>query len=257
MIVVLIAIGLVSSVTTIVVGYMIGPTPLGFIGWLLIGFLCFIELLLCIIGINALVGRKRRKRPSGAVLLITYGVVFVYAGVGLTSIILYSVVRPETGAGDRSFLAILLAETVLAFIIVTIFYAYDLFLASASETMIRARDHDLDSSRTVRGILAALSDLVLSNEDLLARRERLVKKLSKAETALAHSHGGGVGSREGGWQHPDDSEAVAAADDAIRGLDGTSTLLAGEDEEGLARRFDDLERLTARLADALRRMELT
>ena len=252
---IILGIGLLVAVTTIFVGHTISPKPLGFIAWTTIGFLCFVEFLFTILGVNGLVGRRRRRRPSGVVLVISYYIVGIYTAVGLVSIILYSVGRSESGSGDRSFMAILMAETVLAFVIVVLLYAYDFFIASTSQAQMERREHHAGESRSVRASLAALGNLTLSDPPLLQRREALVKKLQKAETALAHSHGGGIGSREGGWQHPADPAAEQAVDEAVNGLGYVSSKLAAPAE--VAQTLAEMDGLANQLQSALDRLQLT
>lgn len=253
---VIIAIGLVVAVTTIFVGYTFSPKPLGFLSWVTIGFLCLVELLATVLGINSLAGRGRKRRPSGAILMISYGVVVGYTALGLVSIIGYALIRDDAGAGDGRFTAVLTAETVLAFVILTLLYAHDFFLGSVSAAVTKRRDHHAAEGRSVRSVLSVLQNLTLSDPDLLARRDALVKRLQSLETALGHSHGGGLGSREEGWQHPRDPAAEQMVDDAVGGLNATAAHLASAGPEAVGPDLEVMERFAAQLRDAADRLQL-
>ena len=252
---VILAIGLVATVTTIYVGHALTDPP-GFMAWMTIGFLCFIEFLVTVLGINGLVGKRRRRRPSGAILIVSFGVVGIYAAIGLLSIIVYNVLRDSAGSDDSRFVAVLVAETVIAFIIVTLLYAYDFFIASASQALIDAREHHAAGGRSIRSVLGALKSLQLAEPELLQGCERLTKKLQRLETALAHSHGGGVGSREAGWQHPRDPNTEAMVDNTVGGLNAAGARLTAMGAEGAATAIEEMDRLAAQLESALDSLQL-
>jgi hypothetical protein len=251
----ILGIGLLAAITTIYVGHTLCDRNPGFMGWMTIGFLCLIEFLATILMINGLFGKKRRRRPSGAILLITYGVLGAYAVLGLVSIIGYSAIRDGDGSGDSSFVAILIAETVLAFIAVAIFYAYDFYVASSSQELLGRREHHAVKSRSLKGALVVLNELVLTDAGLLQRRDVLVKKLRAFETALGHSHGGGVGSREGGWQHPLDPGADQAIDDSVSKLNSVSGRMVSEGAD-VAQLIAEMERTATGLHSALNSLQL-
>jgi hypothetical protein len=191
------------------------------------------------------------------VLLITYGIVGTYTAAGLLSIIIYSAVRSDSGSGDVKFVVVLVAETVLAFLIATLLYAYDYFLASTSQALTERREHHGEKSRSIRATLRTVGNLVLTDVELLRRRNALTKHLQRLETALGHSHGGGVGSREGGWQHPRDPESEAELDHAVDALNAVGGRLASADPAELPPLLDEMERLTAALDSAADRLQLT
>jgi hypothetical protein len=253
--------GLLAMVTTVYVGHeLTRPAEgeaRGFLTWFAIGFLCFIELALTLMATNALVRRQTAGRgPSGAAVQITVRIILIYAAVGLVTIALYAVVPGRDGSSDRTFVAIMIGELVIALIVAAVVYGHDLSMRSTMAPVLEQRREHAAKARSLQSVINAVVSAPLTGDALRLRRETLVKKLENLNVALAHSHGGGVGSKEAGLQHADDPAAEQTLDAACTEMIRLSMQLVATDAAGAESTLASLERLAAQMQVAVDTLEL-
>ena len=159
-----------------------------------------------ILTVNSMTKTHARYCPSGATLAITYGVVGLFAISGFLSIIIYWSVRDMNGSGDGFFIAALIGIFIFWFVIAALIYFFDLHSQVVAQPVKEKRAEHREFARSLNPILLAIRS-VKSNDD--ERRKRLaiiIKNLESINVALAHSHGGGIGSLEASRSHPSDPE---------------------------------------------------
>ena len=60
----------IAMLATALIGYLVTSSPRGFMVWVLIGFLCTVELLLSILTVNSLTKTRAQYRPMAQQLLL-------------------------------------------------------------------------------------------------------------------------------------------------------------------------------------------
>ena len=253
---VLLVLGLtgVAIGATAAVAYVFSSPPRGAMFWFVTVFVCVIEFLAGILAVNILALSRAKYRPSGAILAITYVMVMLYAASGLIATVVYLALRREDGSNDSRFLAVFLLITLLWFIIVAVLYAQDLFSQDTTRTEKRA-DHDR-RARSLKTALSTIRAVRTDDDKLRARLAVLAKRLEGAEIALAHSHGGGVGSWETGKAHPlshEDDKVLAECIDKI-GEIADRIPLGNQEEVGPA--ISEMETCASRLSSKVDALDL-
>lgn len=253
--------GLLAMVATVYVGHeLTRPAEgqaRGFLVWFAIGFLCFLELAATLLLTTGLVRRRTQGRgPSGAAVQIILRLLVLYALVGAASIAVYSLIPGHTGDTDRTFVALMIAELVVAFIVAAVVYGHDLSMRSTITPVLEKRRQHAAKARSIEGVLAALAAAPLTADALRLRRETLTKKLQALNVALAHSHGGGVGSKEAGLAHPDDPAAEETLDATLAEMMRAAMTLLAADAAAAETTLAALERLAAQVQAAVDALDL-
>jgi hypothetical protein len=204
---VLAVIGLTATaiLVTATGGYLVTEPPRGFMVWVGIGFLCTIEFLAGILTVNIFARARCEYRPSGAILAITYGIIGAFAASGLLSIVVYWVLRDSEGSKDGAFTAAMMAITVFWFIVAVVLYAYDLHSQAVARPSKEKRAEHKNVAKSLAPLLSALRAFKTTDDSVRTRVSVALKKLESIDGAFSHSYGGGMGSWEGGRQHPSPS----------------------------------------------------
>lgn len=236
---------------TAIVGYLVTEPPRGFMFWVGVGFLCTIEFLVGILAVNIFARARCQYRPSGAILAITYGIVGAFAASGLLSILVYWLVRDKEGTKDGVFTAVLMAITAVWFIVAFLLYAYDLHRQAIARPSQEKRAEHQGYSRNLKPILIALRAIKTDTDDRRKSLELITKKLETIDVALAHSHGGGLGSWEAGRSHPINPEQDLSIQDAIRSIDAILLRLSSDSSQNVDAAVDELKHCVTRISTAV------
>jgi len=244
-----------TLLATVVFGYLVSAPPRGFMFWVSIGFVCTIEFLVGTLYINIYARNHCEYRPGGAIQAITYGIVGVYAVLGLISIILYGAARDATGGSDGVFAAIMLVLTTISFIAAVLLYAYDLHSQSLAKPMSDKRSEHRGYAVSLVPAFQALREITTDDYGFRRRLAIVEKKIQVVEVALSHSHGGGLGSWESGSTHPispDQDQIIREGVCAIQ--HALSKICSASDVTEVV--VAELERCVSELALAVDQMEL-
>lgn len=232
----------VAVATTIAVGYLVTDPPRGFMLWVGVGFLCTVEFLVGLLTVNIFVRSRCDYRPSGAILAISYGIIGAFAVSGLIGIFVYSIVRDNSGSNDGVFSAVMIVIAVVWFIIAVLLYAFDIHSQSViSQANKKGREHEA-IALSLAPLLHALRSFRTADNGLRGRACSALKKVEAIHVALAHSHGGGLGSWEGVRQHPLPSNEVEDMKEGIVAMAGLAARLSGESESDAGEALGELER---------------
>ena len=195
----LLGLAFLAVVATGVIAFQVTTPPRGFIFWTITLFLCAVELVVGLLSVHSLTARRTTYRLSGAGTAIVYGMVGAYAVVGFISILLCSALRQPAGGSDHLFLGILAAETVLAFVIAALIYGYEIQAQVQARPSSQSRTLHAEYASSLKTAIHALHNVSLNDSEQNRSLAILVKKLERIGASLDHSHGGGIGSREGGF----------------------------------------------------------
>ena len=241
---------------TAAVAYIFSSPPRGTMFWFVTVFLCAVEFLAGILAVNILALSRAKYRPSGAILAITYVMVLLYAASGLIATVVYLALRSKSGSGDGKFLAVFLLITLLWFIIVAVLYAQDLFSQDTTRAVTEKRaDHDR-RARSLKTTLSKIRAVRTDDDNLRARLAVLAKRLEGAETALAHSHGGGVGSWETGKAHPLSPEDDKVLAECIDNIGEIADRIPLRDLEEVGAAISEMETCATRLSSKVDALDL-
>ena len=251
MMVVLTGLAILAVATPMTVAMLVTEAPRGFIFWMLTMFLCFAELAIYGLAMGALAAKAGKPRTSGASAILLWMIVAAYLAVGLVTILIYWAVRDSENPPDKVFAAIFGAITVAFFILAGLVRTWDLYFQGMERPVMERRAEHARKARSLAPLMARIRALPLEGDDRVLA-DRMVKRLETAETALKHSHGGGLGSHEGGAQHVVDPAAEADMDARIDDLDGVVAQLesGGVDADGLAK-LESVARSVEALVTAL------
>jgi hypothetical protein len=182
--------------------------------------------------------------------------VLLYAASGLIATVVYLALRSKNGSSDGKFLAVFLLITLLWFIIVAVLYAQDLFSQDTARAVNEKRaDHDR-RARSLRTTLSKIRAVRTDDDNLRARLAVLAKRLEGAETALAHSHGGGVGSWETGKAHPWSPEDDRVLTECIDKIGDVADRISLSDQQELGASVSEMETCAARLSSKVDALDL-
>lgn len=236
---------------TVIVAYFVTSPPREFMFWVWVGFLCTIEFLLGILYVNTFARDRCEYRPSGATLAITYGIVAAFAVSGFISIFAYWAIRDEQGSSDIVFSGVLMALIVFWFVIAFFLYAYDLHSQSVLRPAQKKRTEHQGLSRNLKQFLYALHEVKTDSDIIRKRIETIIKKAEMAETALAHSHGGGSGSWESNQPNLINPERNQVILNSINSLNSIVPKLSQSLSENHETVFEELEQYIGQISLAL------
>ncbi|MBI5723782.1 MAG: hypothetical protein HZA50_07490 [Planctomycetes bacterium] len=204
------------------------PQSRGFMFWFITGFVCFIEFLFYVLVTGALAGRIKKVRAGGAIAVATWGLVGLYGFAGLTALIVYALVRDPQGPSDLTFCTIFGLITLLVFMAAAGMRAFDIWVQGQGQGPGAAaiREAHVEKARTLAPVIGIIKSVAFADPAIVARVDRLVKKLEGVEISLKHSHGGGIGSREAGFVHKLDPALDSQATNLIYELEQTGSALA-------------------------------
>ena len=240
-----------AMLVTTAVCYIGTSAPRGFMFWIIWGFLCTSEFLVGILAVNVFARTRCEFRPSGAILSITYGAVVGFAATSLLSILVYYYLRDDKGSSDHIFTAFLVLLTAIWFIAVFVLYANDLHSQSVSRSVTEGRETHRQFAEDLKPILVALRKVHPENYEIRKRLDAIVKNLEVVSTATSHSHGGGIGSWEGGNLHrinPEQEQIILAG---IANLTGTLRLISSDSSPEWATVITQLEQSVVGLTTAV------
>jgi hypothetical protein len=181
-------------------------------------------------------------------------VLALYVLVGSASIIIYSVIREADKPADKSFVAIFIIETALAFLLILFIRSWDLFFQSGQAPFVARREAHRIKGMTLQPLLEEMRVLRISHPDLGVRLDRITKRLEAVHSSLLHSHGGGVGSPEGGCTHVIDP---AVEEKMVTIIEQMNNAIEGSnDDVNIEHRVDDIERMTEHLQDIISSLQL-
>lgn len=246
----------IAMATTAAVGYLVTDPPREFMFWIGMGFLCTVEFLFGILAVNTFARSRCEYRPSGAILAISYGIIGAFALSGLLSIIVYSIVRDDEGSRDGAFTAVMMALTVFWFIVAFLLYAYDLHAQAVARPAKEKRAEHKNYARSLAPLLSALRAFKTTDDGVRTRVSIALKKLESIDGALSHSHGGGIGSWEGGRQHPSPSGEDQSIQEGIGILLRLATEFSDGTATGVGAALNELEQCVERVSRALDQIEL-
>lgn len=224
--------------------------------WVGVGFLCLIEFLAGILTINIFARARCDYRPSGAILAISYGIIGAFAASGLLSIAAYWVLRDDEGSKDGVFTAVIMVITVFWFIVAFLLYAYDLHFQAIARPAKEKRAEHKNYSRSLAPLLSALRAFQTTDDKIRTRVSIALKKLESVDGALSHSHGGGIGSWEGGRQHPSSSGEDQALQENIENLVSLAPQLSGGATTDAGATLAELEQCVEKVSRSLDVIEL-
>lgn len=245
-----------AILATALVGYFITSSPRGFMVWVTVGFLCLIEFLVGILSVNILTKARSQYRPSGATLAITYGIVGLFAASGVASIAIYWSVRDASGTKDGAFIAILMGIMVFWFIAAALIYAYDLHAQAITQPVTEKRIEHRDYARSLNPILLAVRSVRTDDNEIRNRLSTLTKRLEMITVALAHSHGGGLGSREAGRSHPVAPDQDQVIQDGIGMMGGILPRLYRGTSGDMASALSEFEQCVTSVSSAVNSLGL-
>lgn len=210
-----------------------------------IGFICWLELLFgMMIGLSLVKG-EGEGGPSVAMNAILFKVASLYGIVGVITIVAFAFM-PESTGRDNIFGATLFLESVLFFIIGATLCYNDIRFQAKDAPVLAQREQHAVKSFSLQSVLMTMRGIRMEQPDLLSRCDALMKKLEKAEQALAHSHGGGLA---GGI--PDPKAFEAQISQAVDGLTDGSSTLAGDNADAAAETLGQMEQHANQLQAAL------
>lgn len=245
-----------AMLATALIGYFVTSAPRGFMVWVVIGFLCAVEFLLGILSVNSLTKARAQYRPSGATIAITYSIVGLFFISGLLSIVIYWSIRDTNGTKDGSFIAVLIGIFIFWFVIAALLYFYDLHTQVVARPVIEKRAEHRKYARSLNPILLAVRSIKTDNNDHRSRLSVITKKLEMIDVALAHSHGGGLGSWEAGRSHPPAPEQDKVIQDGIEVLGCIIPRLSTGTSVDIDAALSEFEQCVTRVSVAVNSLEL-
>lgn len=238
---------------TLGVGMLVTTAPRGIMFWYGWGFAMFVEFLIGMFTANLFARQRSRYRPSGATMMMVYIVIAIYAVLGMASILVYVGLRDENGASDPIFFAVMIVVSLIAVVLVAVVYGYELFFQGKMAPVLEKRREHAGKALDLGIVLSTLQSGRAPTDELITRRGRVAKRLEAVQTALAHSHGGGVGSYEGGRGHELDPAAERELASAAAQIEELAHSLPAE-ADGYAEGLAQLERLTTKMENAVTRL---
>jgi len=253
-------IGMTSVIFVIVAGVTIGAALMmveedrGFLFWFTVGFLLFVELAIYAFALDGLTAKMRTTQTSTPALVASWGVLVIYGLIGLISIIIYSLVRDAEDPADKFFAAIMMIETAIAFVLVLATRSWDIFFQAGQAAVAEKREEHRAKSVSLKTVLIQLASVQRADPEQGIRLDKITKRLEGVEATLTHSHGGGVGSREGGRTAAIDPAIEGQLDSALLQLEGAVVgISSGDNQE---QRLSEIEALTARLQGFISALQL-
>ena len=203
---------------TILVGLLIANFSPSFMFWIAIGFLCLIEFIAGLFSVNHYARASAQLRPTGATVAIVWVLIGLFTITGFLAIVVYWVIRDGDGSGDSAFAGVLIALTTGWSIIAIILFSHDLKHQAVNQPVMATRAEHRRQAHSLVASLVLLKGITVNDNRNRVRLDHLVKKLEMIDTALSHSHGGGVGAWEdvgGGDDSPSASDDIRTAVERI------------------------------------------
>ena len=244
----------VAAGVTIGAAFLLVERDRGFLFWVTTGFALFVELAAYSFALAMLTSRLRKDQVSTPMVVASWVVLVIYAFVGAGSIVVYSLIRNADDPGDKAFAAVLMIETTLAFLLVLLLRSWDLFFQAGQPPIVARREEHRAKGLTLEPVLGRLRTLKRSDPTEGVRIDRIVKRLEVVQSALVHSHGGGVGSREAGDTHSLDPAIEGEMSAVLVQLQDAARALESGDGEG--RRVAEIESLAVRLQSLISVLQL-
>lgn len=187
-------------------GLLVFDPPRNFIFWISIGLIFSLVYVCAVAGENLAVSFSLKLKPSGATIAIMSGIIFLSI---LSFILCTAVYSALTVSSNEVDIAFAVAMVVMSFILLTVTASInvrDLCLQETERPAMETRAKHVDLGKSLmRGLSFARHAKIIDDGNLKALAV-LIKRLESIQVALAHSHGGGIGSWEIGRLHPQYSE---------------------------------------------------
>jgi len=245
---------LVAASVTIAAAFLLVEKDRGFLFWLTTGFVILVELIAYSFALGLLTSKLRKDQVSTPMIVASWVTLAIYAFVGTTSIIIYALIRDVDNPADHAFAAVLMIETAVAFLLVLLLRSWDLFFHASQPPIGSRREEHHAKGMTLQPLLGRLRTLNCPDPSQGVRLDKIAKRLDVVQSALIHSHGGGIGSREAGRTQALDpavetemSAVLVELQDAIKGL---------EDGDSGEQRVTEIESLVERLQGLLSALQL-
>ncbi|NOT30026.1 MAG: hypothetical protein HOP15_06205 [Planctomycetes bacterium] len=236
-------------VATLTISFLLVPSERGLMPNLIAGFLAMIE---TGIGLVLMLFIARRSGSGGATATVLIDLIAIYGLAGLATTLSYAAIRGDGGM-DGAFFALLLLETLVAFVIAGGFAGTASTIAAAEAPVLAKRTSHAACGRQVKEAVTRVRGLSLKDTVQMRQADQLVKRLEPLVAALSHSHGGGLGSQEAAPAHAADDLAEADLAAAALGLASDAALLTDKD---VTASFEKLASGANRLRSAVDRLGL-
>lgn len=219
------ALTLVAVGATLGVSALVSPSPRSFVADVATGFVCLVETVIGLLIVGSL-ARRRGAGAGGASTAVLVAVTVAYAFVGFATLSVYAVIRGGRDADGHGLWAVLLVETAMAFIAGGAFCGAADAVAGAEAPALARRAVHAELAREIRVAAARLRAMTTREPAEMKELDAVAKRLDVIESALAHSSGGGVGSREGGGSRASDPAVEEDLALATRALAADAALVA-------------------------------
>jgi len=233
---------------TLMLGLAWTTPPRGFMTQAVIGFICWFEFVFAMLAGHFLWMRGKEKSVSGAMMAIVFKVAGSYTFIGLLTVILFGVFSVQSDQRDKMLAALMFLESAIFFAIGVALYYHDLSQQQADAPALEQREQHSVKAFSLQGILHTMRSVKMEDAQFLSRHDALMKKIERAEQALAHSHGGGVLS-----DLPDPRHFEEKVSSSVDGLTECSSALVdsqGNMEEVLNTMEGHITQLNATLSEA-------
>lgn len=240
---------------TLSAAYLFSAPPRSFMFWLSTGAACFIEFLVGMFFLNSYARSATTTRPSYPMLIPLFLLLVGYAVALFASLLVYWGLRDPSGSGDLLFCATLGLETGVFALIAALVYGWDAFFTGQERAVTEQRAEHKAVALSLHEALSGL-DAVSGVPEAVTWADKLRKRLRSAENALAHSHGGGMGSFEAGTGQRVAPADAAALNEVVPALNHAAGLLASTPPAQVMTGLAEVETLSARLTALIERMGL-
>jgi hypothetical protein len=245
---------LVAAGVTVAAAFLLVEEDRGFLFWITTGFVLFVELLAYSFVLGMLTSNLRKDQVSTPMIVASWVVLVIYGFVGAGSIIIYALIRNADDPGDKAFVAVLMIETGVAFLLVLLLRSWDLFFQAGQPHIGARREEHRAKGMTLQPVLARLRTLTCPDPGRALRLDRVAKRLEVVQSALVHSHGGGVGSREAGPSTLLDPAIESEVAAVLLQLQEAAMSL--DDSDSGEQRIAQIESLAERLQGFVSRLQL-
>ena len=185
--------GLLLILGTLGIAFIAIPPPRGLMFSLAATFVVGAEVVAVLLILNVYARRFSDYQPSGAANSIVFGLVCLYAVGGIVGLIVYAIIRHNVEEPpDGMFAAFLIGLTLLCFLAALAITAHDLRSQAEDKPTLESRRQHKDYSKLLDKSILNLSTLAVNDSSARQVLLSLSKSLDKSNTALKHSHGGGL-----------------------------------------------------------------
>jgi hypothetical protein len=177
----------VMILLTLAVGYMVTDAPRSLFTWVVIVFLCVVELALGIIlSLQAASGTPGKISHAMSPALVGSGV--LYGFVGLATICSLYAVRKSLENFDRVLISALVVETAIFVIALVLLQRVDLAVQPKDESARQANDRAVSKSARISEFVRLLRSIKPKNLEESQRIEYLIKSFESCEFQLQRSY---------------------------------------------------------------------